>query len=187
MLDLKNIDSTWTLFIDRDGVINYEKDNDYIHTWDEFKFYDAVLDAFKIFNKIFHKIIIITNQRGVGAGLTKEENLQLIHQNMQAAITSAGGRIDAIYYCTDLDRASLNRKPNIGMGKKAILDFPDINPAKSIMIGNTISDMEFGRNLGAYTVFLPTNRPDVKLDDKRIDAVFSTLYAFAKALPAGKL
>ena len=182
MLPLNQIDNSWTLFLDRDGVINHEKHNDYIHSWDEFKFYDAVLEAMTIFAKTFHRIIVVTNQKGVGKGLTKLDDLHTIHANMEKEITKAGGRIDAVYYCSDLEDESPYRKPNPGMGLQAAKQFPDIDLSKAIMVGNTISDMEFGRNLGVYTVFLPTTRPEVDLTDKRIDAVCDSLLAFASAI-----
>ncbi len=182
MLVLNKIDYSWTLFLDRDGVINHEKHKDYIHTWDEFRFYDGVPESFKIFAQKFHRIVIVTNQKGVGKGLTKLDDLHTIHANMEHAIEKAGGRIDAVFYCSDLDDNSPYRKPNPGMGLQAVKQFPDIDLSKAIMVGNTISDMEFGRNLGVYTVFLPTTRPEVALDDHRIDAVFETLPAFAAAL-----
>lgn len=179
--NLKNIDSSWTLFIDRDGVVNEEKHEDYIHTWNEFKFYSGVKEAFKIFNEKFRIIVMITNQRGVAKGLTKAEDLQIIHENMLQEIKDTGGRINQIYICTDM--ASENRKPNAGMGLQAIKDFPEIDLSKSIMIGNTLSDMKFGRNLGvAVNIFLPTTRKDVALDDEDIDLVFNDLISAAKAL-----
>ncbi len=182
MIPLPEIDQSWTLFLDRDGVINHEKHLDYIHSWDEFSFYDGVLESMKIFATRFNRIIVVTNQKGVGKGLTKLENLHLIHQNMKSEIQSHGGRIDAIYFCSDLDDNSPNRKPNPGMGLQAKHDFPEINLDCSIMVGNTLSDMGFGRNLGAYTVFLPTTRPDVDLQDQRIDWVASSLKDFAQLL-----
>jgi len=178
---LKNINSSWTLFIDRDGVMNDEKHEDYIHTWEEFKFYKGVKEAFEIFNKKLGVIVIITNQRGVAKGLTKIEDLHLIHNNMQEEIEAAGGRIDNIYVCTDME--SENRKPNPGMGLQAIKDFPEIDLSKSLMIGNTINDMKFGRNLGvAINIFLPTTRKEVPLDHADIDLVFDDLISVAKAL-----
>ncbi len=182
MIPLKNIDKSWTLFLDRDGVINHEKHLDYIHTWDEFVFYDGVTEAIKIFSSFFNRIIVVTNQKGVAKGLTKLEDLNLIHINMKAAVEFEGGHIDAVYFCPDLDQNSPDRKPNPGMGFKAKADFPEIDFSKSIMIGNTISDMEFGRNIGAYTVFLPTTRPDVALDDQRIDLVTDSLFSFSAFL-----
>ena len=183
MINFSEIDKTWTLFLDRDGVINDEKHDDYIHKWEEFKFYDGVKEALKIFTEKFGKIFIVTNQRGVGKGLTKIEDLELIHKNMVQEFEDAGGRIDKIYYAPDLDNESINRKPNIGMGLQAQKDFPEINFSKSIMIGNTLSDMNFGRNLNvAATIFLPTTRKDVALDHKDIDFVFDDLISVARAL-----
>lgn len=125
---------------------------------------------------------MITNQRGVAKGLTRMEDLHIIHQNMLKAIIAAGGRLDRIYVCTDME--SENRKPNPGMGLQAMRDFPEINLQKSIMIGNTLSDMEFGRNLGvALNIFLPTTRKDVDATDQRIDLVFDNLIAVAHSLP----
>ena len=182
MLPLDKIDKTWTLFVDRDGVINHEKYLDYIHTWAEFVFYEGVTDAFKIFSEKFKRIIVVTNQKGVGKGLTKLDDLHTIHYNMQQEIEKKGGHIDAVFYCSDLEESSTFRKPNPGMGFQAAKQFSDIDLSKSIMVGNTISDMEFGRNLKVYTVFLPTTRPDVNLADLRIDAVYNSLFSFALAL-----
>ena len=182
MIDLKYIDPSWTLFLDRDGVINYEKHKDYIHTWEEFRFYEDVKDAMVIFAKHFNHIIVVTNQRGVGKAVTRPEDLDLIHKNMVREIEEAGGRIDAVYFCPDIDDSSPNRKPNPGMGLQAASDLKGIDLSKAIMVGNTISDMQFGRNLGVKTIFLPTTRPEVVLTDERIDAVYDSLIAFANDL-----
>jgi D-glycero-D-manno-heptose 1,7-bisphosphate phosphatase len=177
MIDLKTIDNTWTLFLDRDGVINHEKHLDYIHTWEEFKFYDGAKVAVQIFTQKFNRIIVVTNQKGIGKGLTKIEDVQIIHQNMTADIEAIGGKIDAVYFCPDLE--SPNRKPNPGMGLQAAKDFNDIDLTKAIMVGNTLSDMHFGRNLGVKNVFLTTTRPEVDTNDESIDAVYPSLIAFA--------
>ena len=182
MIDLTKIDNDWTLFLDRDGVINDEKHQDYIHTWDEFRFYEGVKEAITIFAKKFKHIIVVTNQRGIGRGLTLLENVELIHKNMKTEIENAGGRIDAVYFCPDKEPESPNRKPNPGMGLQAIKDFPDINISKAIMVGNTLSDMQFGRNLGVKTIFLPSTRPEVDLNDERIDVVYESLISFANDL-----
>ncbi len=182
MIPFSEIDEQWTLFLDRDGVINHEKLDDYIHTWDEFIFYEGVLDAFDIFAKKFERIIIITNQRGIGKRVTTLQNLVQIHTNMKQQIEQHGGRIDAIYFCPDVDTNSVNRKPNTGMGLQAKAQFNEIDFTKTIMVGNTLSDMKFGKNLGTKTIFLPTTRPEVSLDDILIDAVYPSLISFAQAL-----
>ena len=182
MINLNYIDNTWTLFLDRDGVINHEKHKDYIHNWDEFIFYEGVTKAIAVFSKIFNRIIVVTNQKGIGKGVTQLTDLQLIHKNMIDEIKIAGGKIDAVYFCPDLEDESPNRKPNPGMGLQAVQDFPEIDLTKSIIIGNTLSDMQFGRNLGVQTIFLTTNHPEVDLKDDRIDAVYNSLISFANAL-----
>ena len=182
MIDLNNIDKTWTLFLDRDGVINHEKHKDYIHNWDEFQFYEGAKAAIALFTKKFNRIIVVTNQRGIGKGITRMEDVKLIHKNMSAEIVKAGGKIDAVYFCPDVDDTSTDRKPNPGMGLKALKDFPGIELSKAIMIGNTISDMQFERNLGLKTIFRPTTRPEVDLNDNRIDAVYPSVIAFGTEL-----
>jgi D-glycero-D-manno-heptose 1,7-bisphosphate phosphatase len=179
---IKQIDNNWTLFLDRDGVINHEKHLGYINTWDEFVFYDGVKEAIKIFTARFKYIVVVTNQKGIGRGITQLENLYIIHQNMITEIETSGGRIDKVYFCPDLDEASPNRKPNPGMAFQAKKDFPGIDFTRSVMVGNTLGDMGFGRNIGATTVFLPTTQPGTPHTDERIDAVYTSLLHFALAL-----
>lgn len=178
------IDDTWTLFIDRDGVINEEKKDSYIYTWSEFKFYNGVLEAMKIFNSLFSTIIMVTNQRGVGKGYMSLNDLETIHTNMLLQIKINGGRIDKIFYCTDVESNSPNRKPNIGMALQAQQQFSHINFSKSIMIGNRMSDMQFGKNAGMTTVYLNTthaNEPDEKgIIDYRFDDLLQVALSLKK-------
>jgi D-glycero-D-manno-heptose 1,7-bisphosphate phosphatase len=182
MLNLHEIDKSWTLFLDRDGVINKEKYEDYVYNYDEFIFYEGVTEALQIATEKFGRLVVATNQRGVGRGLMTETDLHLIHDRMIADVKSAGGNIQKVYYCISLDNESRCRKPNPGMAEQAKADFPDINFSKSIMVGNNISDMEFGRNAGMYTVFLTTTHPDHAAHKASIDLVFDSLHTFAKAL-----
>lgn len=179
MMDFKQVDRSWTLFLDRDGVINYEKIGDYVTRWEDFRFYDGVLDALNIFAKQFGYIFIVTNQRGVSKGLMTERDLTDIHRHMLGAINAHGGRIDHIYYCIDMEDESPNRKPGPGMGLAAKKDFPKIDFSRSIMIGNTINDMVFGKNLGMHSVFISSNRPAPPLPDATTDAVYPSLLKVA--------
>ena len=182
MLNLQHIDSTWTLFLDRDGVINEEKEDSYIFHFGEFRFYEGALDALQRFAEVFGHIVIVTNQRGVGKGLMTAADLQDIHLKMVEAIVARGGRIDRIYFADSLDNAHPLRKPQPGMAHAAQRDLPSIDLARSVMVGNNISDMEFGRNAGMYTVFLRTTSPDQPLPHTSIDLSFNSLYDFAKHL-----
>lgn len=180
--DLQKIDSSWTLFLDRDGVINHEKEDSYIFHYDEFAFYDDSLKALQIFARIFPLIVIVTNQRGVGKGLMTEADLRAIHLAMKGEIVAAGGRIDSIYFADSLSNDHPDRKPNPGMAYAAKKDHPEIDFSRSLMVGNNLSDMEFGRNAGMFTVFLQTTSPDQPLPHPAIDWAFPSLYDFAKAL-----
>ena len=141
------IDKSWTLFLDRDGVINQKRENDYVKNWDEFIFLDSAVQAICKLSSLFGKIIVVTNQRGVGKGIMTELDLILIHKKMVDCIKANSGRIDEIYFCTEVSEYAECRKPNIGMAEKAKKDFPEINFKKSIMIGDSISDLQFGFKL----------------------------------------
>ncbi len=182
MLNLQLINKNWTLFLDRDGVINYEKEADYIRNPTEFRFYESVPESSGIFTQRFGRIFVVTNQKGIGKKLMTEKDLQDIHDHMLSVIIKQGGRIDRIYFCTDLDETSYNRKPNPGMGFQAKADFPEIDFSRSLMVGNTMSDMKFGKALGAKTIFIPSTKPMPDLPDPLIDAVYQGLHALAKAL-----
>lgn len=148
-LDIKGYE---TLFIDRDGVINKHRPNDYVKSWEEFEFLPGVFEAFEYWASQFKYIIIVTNQRGIGRGLMSEADLFVIHNRMKDEIERNRGRIDKIYFCTAMDNADPDRKPNPGMGLKALNDFPDIDLKKAIMIGDSESDMLFANKLGVRGV-----------------------------------
>ena len=179
---LPAIDKTWSVFLDRDGVINIEKEADYVKNWDEFRFHEGAPDAIATISRKVAQVFIVTNQKGVGKMLMSETDLQHIHQNMIAVVNEAGGRVDQIYYCTDLNDDSYFRKPNPGMGFKARSDFPETDFNKAIMVGNTLSDMQFGKTLGMITVFIPSTKPKPSLPHPLIDFVFDDLLSLAKAL-----
>lgn len=182
ILDLKQIDKTWTLFLDRDGVINIERLGKYVLHWGEFVFSEGVLDIFKKLSDTFGKVIIVSNQRGVTKGLMTEDDLTTIHREMRREVETVGGKIDKIYYCIEKDEKCFNRKPNPGMALQAFKDFPGIDPSKTIMVGNKPSDMKFGRSAGVFTVFVKTTNPDQPIPHPDIDIAFSSLYDFASAL-----
>jgi histidinol-phosphate phosphatase family protein len=173
--------SDWTLFLDRDGVINRRIPGGYVTRWEEFAFLDGVPEAMKILSAIFPRIIIVSNQQGVGKGIMGPEDLKEIDRRMREAIERAGGWIDAAYYSPHLEAAGHpDRKPNPGMGHRAKSDFPEITFEKSIMAGDTATDIEFGKNLGMTTVLIGAADPEVKADYQ-----FESLLAFASAIIPG--
>lgn len=180
--DLSSIDKRWTLFLDRDGVINVDKEGSYIFNPAEFRFTKGGPALFKTLAEIFGHIIVVTNQRGVGRGLMTEDDLRVIHQQMIEEIRKAGGRIDHIYYCTSVQNDHPMRKPNPGMALQATRDFPGIDLSRSLIVGNNPSDMQFGRNAGIHTVFVRSTRPGHPLPDPDIDLAFDSLEDFTLAL-----
>jgi D-glycero-D-manno-heptose 1,7-bisphosphate phosphatase len=178
-----SFDSDWSLFLDRDGVINKKRENDYVKCWEEFFFIPGSVEAIASFSKKFNFIGLVTNQKGVGLGLMTELDLNDIHLNMLKATQKSGGRIDEIFYCTDVDDNSNNRKPKIGMAIKAKNKFPRIDFTKSIMVGDQLSDMEFGRNAGMINVFLGISDFKVDFPSSLIDYQFENLFDFSLSLP----
>ena len=177
-----NFDFSWTLFLDRDGVINKKIENDYVKNWDNFQFIEGVLPALKIFNQKFQRILIVTNQQGIGKGLFTEEDLERVHQCMLEEINNTGGRIDEIYFCPALSASnSLYRKPNTGMALAAKNKFPEIDFTKSLMVGDSISDMEFGKNVGMKTVYISATKKE-NSQPNLIDWEFKSLKKLADHL-----
>ncbi|MEZ4774408.1 MAG: HAD family hydrolase [Bacteroidia bacterium] len=179
----EHIDHSWTLFIDRDGVINQKRDDDYVKTWEEFIFIPGSLEGLKYLKDHFSRMIIVTNQRGVGRKMMTEATLLEIHSQMMDEIQAAGGRIDRIYYCPNLEENDHEgcRKPKPGMALKAKADFPEIDLSRSLMIGDAISDMKFGRNAGTKTAWVS----DQNIREEYlplIDLQVTSLYEFAKWL-----
>ncbi len=156
-MNFKEIDQSWTLFLDRDGVINVRKMGGYILSPSEFEFLPGVLEAIRFFTNKFHKIVVVTNQQGIAKGLMTECNLNDIHRYMCDEVLKNNGKIDACFFAPDL-KSEINslRKPNPGMAFLAKNEFPEIDFTKSIMVGDTDTDIIFGKNLGMKTIRIKT-------------------------------
>ena len=174
---------SWTLFLDRDGVINRKLPDDYVKTWNEFDFLPFVKESLAELKKFFGRIIVITNQQGVGKGLMTEKDLKEIHFEMCKTIENTGGFINKVYFCCDLAGSnSNNRKPASGMAMQAKADFPEIDFTKTVMLGDALSDMEFANNIGAIAVLI-TNKNFFNKNNKQLpDYVFKNLKEFADFL-----
>jgi histidinol-phosphate phosphatase family protein len=180
---ISGISKDWTLFLDRDGVINERLVGDYVKQWDEFRFTDGTIEAIAGLSDIFGKILVVTNQQGVGKGIMSREQLDLIHEEMISEIKEAGGRIDKIYSCTKLEEEHpFCRKPNPGMALQARRDFPDIKFKRSIMVGDSMSDLKFGKMLGMKTVLIACDNSMAKKFPRLTDVWFISLRAFAHQL-----
>lgn len=179
-----NIDASWTLFLDRDGVINQKIDS-YVKTWQEFSFLPKVPEAISILNCIFHKIIIVTNQQGIDKGIMTHEDLSHIHTQMLDVLEYYDAQIDEIYYEPSLAVFnSFRRKPNPGMLIQAQKEFPTIDFSKSILIGDSLSDILAGNKVGMKTVWIE-NKLNVKIIEEirsKVDFSVGGLYDFCGLL-----
>lgn len=171
-----------TLFLDRDGVINKQRPHDYVKSPDEFIFLDGVLEALELLSPLFDHIVIVTNQRGVGKGVMSQTDLEQVHTYMMEIIVKHGGRIDKIYACTDTSNSSINRKPNTGMAIQAKLDFPGIDFSRSIIAGDSFSDMEFAQKAGIPRSLIGEKYENSKDTFKSQYNWFPDLLTFAKQL-----
>lgn len=143
------IDDKWTLFLDRDGVINRRLPGAYVSRISEFEFMDGLFESLSNYKDVLARIIVVTNQQGVSKGLMTKEELDVVHNYMLDIFESNGIEIDEIYVCSALASEEMScRKPSPKMGLEAKMDFPEIVFSKSIMIGDSVSDMKFADHFG---------------------------------------
>ena len=175
------INKNWTLFLDRDGVINRKIENDYVKKWEEFEFLPGAIHALKLLASLFGRIVIVTNQQGIGKGVFSAEDLKSTHDKMLEMINKEGGRIDKIYFSPALaEENSPLRKPNTGMAHQAKRDFPEISSGRSIIVGDSLSDMVFGKRMSMFTVFISEDPALIKENALMIDYSFKDLASFAE-------
>jgi histidinol-phosphate phosphatase family protein len=179
---LIEVDSSWTLFLDRDGVINRKIDNDYVKNIRDFEILPGVLESIYHFDQLFDKIIVVTNQQGIGKELYTHHDLEKVHQYMMYMVEEAHGRIDAIYYCPHLAGTCTCRKPAIGMGLNAKNDFPEIDFSKSIMVGDSDSDIAFAHGLNMLAVKIMSTTANNNPLIANADIFVPDLLSFAKLI-----
>ena len=146
-----------TVFLDRDGVINRNPPNmGYVRRWSEFSFIPNARKAIRELTQDGYRIIVVTNQAGIGRGLFSEEHLTDIHARMVAEIAEAGGRIDAVYYCPHHPDAGCEcRKPKPGMLTRAGREH-NIELSSAYLIGDSKTDIEAGQRAGTKTLLVLT-------------------------------
>lgn len=147
-----------TVFLDRDGVINRLR-SDYVRAWSAFEFLPRAQEAIRLLNEAGLRIVVVTNQRAVARGLLSVTALLRIHDRMQAELAQAGASIDAIYYCPHDIGECFCRKPNVGMFLQAQVDFPLIDFRRSVVVGDSVNDMQAGSRLGCRLILVTDTEP----------------------------
>jgi len=147
-----------TVFLDRDGVINENRDKDYVKGWDEFRFLPKTKDAIKALTDANWDIIVVSNQAGIGRGVMSAQSVEEINARMVEEIEKDGGRIKAVYYCPHTPDANCDcRKPKPGMLLRAAREF-GVDLLNSYLIGDSLSDIQAAAKVGCKTILVKTGR-----------------------------
>jgi D-glycero-D-manno-heptose 1,7-bisphosphate phosphatase len=165
-----------TVFLDRDGIVNEKMpEGEYVTRWEQFHVLPGVPEALRRLNEAGLLVVVVSNQRGIARGLYTEADVAALHSAFRQLLASHGAHIDAFFICPH-DRGRCNcRKPLPGMFEQATERFPAITAETSAMVGDSLSDIEFGRRLGMATVFIevaperrsPRAEEAAKLADRR--------------------
>jgi D-glycero-D-manno-heptose 1,7-bisphosphate phosphatase len=170
----KHIDMSWTVFLDRDGVINKRIFGGYVTKVEDFHFLPGVLEGLQKLAEIVGNVFVVTNQQGVAKNLMSIHDLQDIHDNMVNEVANSGGKIDYVFSAVNIKGAAEdNRKPNPYMAFKAKELFPTIDFEKSVMIGDTNGDIAFGNNLGMKTVLVRSDEVVTETPDLYVDSLLN--------------
>jgi len=176
-----------TVFLDRDGVINDKMpEGRYVTSWAEFHLLPGVAEAIAKLNQAGLRVVVVSNQRGISLGLYTAADVLSIHSALQNLLSSHGAHVDGFYFCPH-GRGECNcRKPLPGLFEQAVAEFPEITAATSVMIGDSKSDMEFGRRLGMTVVFIDGDpkrqKPGNEAAGDLADLRFPSLAEAVKAL-----
>jgi D-glycero-D-manno-heptose 1,7-bisphosphate phosphatase len=143
------------IFLDRDGVLNEKMpDGRYVTSWNDFHVLPGVPEAISRLNRAGLLVVVASNQRGIALGLYSAADLDAIHAAFQRLLNSHGAHIDAFFVCPHGVGQCNCRKPLPGLFEQAVVRFPAISAESSIMIGDSLVDMEFGRRLGMTNILI---------------------------------
>ncbi len=181
-----------TIFLDRDGVVNEKMpEGRYVCSWDDFRLLDGVPEAIAKLNRAGLRVLVVSNQRGVALGLYTRKDVETIHETLQRHLKSEDAHVDAFYFCPHDKRSCNCRKPLPGLFEQAQAEFPDVTAENSVMIGDSPSDIEFGRRLGIPTILVmgdPKNRkPGAEAAGELANLRCSSLLDAVDALLANRL
>jgi D-glycero-D-manno-heptose 1,7-bisphosphate phosphatase len=143
------------IFLDRDGVLNRKlPEGAYVSTWEQFQWLPGAVEAVARMTHAGWAVMVVTNQRGIALGKLTVAQLELLHENMRADLEREGARLNAIYYCPHDHGECRCRKPDSGLFEQAWEQFPEANAQNSVVIGDSLSDIQAGKRLGMKTIFI---------------------------------
>jgi len=165
------------VFLDRDGTMAI--DVHYCRRPEDFQLFPGTAGAVRLLKEHGFKVIVITNQSGIGRGYFNEETLAEIHRKMADDLACKGTGVDAIYFCPHHPDDNCDcRKPKPALVLRAAKDFA-IDPGQSYIVGDLPADIELGKAVGCRTVLVTTTPRD---NDLKPDAVAADIYQAAQAI-----
>lgn len=169
---------TSAVLLDRDGTINRER-RDYVRSWADFEFLPGTLCALRLLATTPFAIVVVTNQSVVGRGLAPRTAVDDVHEEMARQVLAKGGRVDGVFVCPHRpDDACRCRKPR-SANVAAALRHVGADPAASVFVGDSATDVVAGAAAGVRPVLLA--RCDEIHNDGGI-AVAPNLLAVARAI-----
>ena len=155
---------TKLVILDRDGVINFDSAQ-FIKSPAEWKPIPGSLEAIARLNQAGYRVVVATNQSGVGRSLFDMDTLNSIHEKMHKALFTVGGRVDAVFYCPHTADSDCNcRKPKPGMFKR-ISEIMNIDLKGVPAIGDSLRDLQAGAAVGCLPILVLTGKGQKTLCD----------------------
>lgn len=149
-----------TVFLDRDGTLNY--DPGFVTSAAELKLLPGVSSALARLKTAGAKLIVVTNQSGVGRGMFTLKELEAIHARLQGLLEQEGAVLDAIYFCPHHpDDGCRCRKPGRAMVDRAVADL-HLDLQRSYLVGDHVRDMQLAKMVGARAILLTTEPVDAQ-------------------------
>jgi D-glycero-D-manno-heptose 1,7-bisphosphate phosphatase len=174
------------IILDRDGVINQDSAQ-FIKSPEEWRPIAGSLEAIARLNQWGYRVVVATNQSGIGRGLFDMDTLNAIHDKMNRAVAQAGGRIDSIFFCPHAaDSTCECRKPRPGMLLEIAVRY-NVELKGVPAVGDSLRDLEAAQAVGATPILVLTGKGQKTRDDPRLPEgiqVFPDLAAVAGALTA---
>ena len=156
------------MFLDRDGTLNY--DPGYLKVAADLKLLAGVGPALARLKGAGAKLVVVTNQSGVGRGIVTLKDLEAIHARLQGLLEQEDAALDAIYFCPHHpDDGCRCRKPNVGMVERAVSEL-QLDLRRSYLIGDHARDIQLAHRVGAKAILLTPGPVDAQgLDRLKVE------------------
>ena len=145
------------IILDRDGVINFDSDQ-FIKSPQEWKPIPGSLEAIARLNQADYRVVVATNQSGIGRGLFDMPTLNAIHDKMHKACALVGARIDAVFFCPHAAQTDcLCRKPKSGMFEEIAARY-NVDMKGVPTVGDSLRDLNCATKVGAQPILVLTGK-----------------------------